>query len=404
MSHPTTTSLKNNRIAFLFGDNFPCGGTERTALDFAEFTDEFEVFVLCRSVSENHMPKDTRVRIILLSQRNKTRAGLKEMVDVICQNHIGVLVNMMSVHPQIGEIRRQTGVRVVWAHHSVPFWEGIHKNAVRLRLREGGLWDRLRWRFHYRSRVEERDIYTQRALRDYRATLTQVDAMTVLCEEYRQQIVDALRLDASEAQKISVVPNYERPVALPRLDKEKVVLFVGRLSYGDKRVDRLIKIWDVVGRQHPDWRLVIVGSGPEEARLRVQARATGLENIVFEGWQSRTEPYYRQASIVCLTSTYEGMPLCFTEGQAHGVIPVAFDATAGFRRIIDRPGENGVLVPPFDVEAYARELHLLMDDAQRRARMQAVVLEKKYPQAVSCTMQSEVYRKLLSLAAHDGQE
>ena len=48
--------------------------------------------------------------------------------------------------------------------------------------------------------------------------------------------------------------------------KEKVILYVGRLSL-EKGSLRLLKIWERLYNNYPDWQLVIVGEGDEKANM-----------------------------------------------------------------------------------------------------------------------------------------
>ena len=82
------------------------------------------------------------------------------------------------------------------------------------------------------------------------------------------------------------------------------------------------------------------------------------------------------ASILCMTSSFEGWGLVLTEAQANGVVPIAFGCSDGVKSILSPSGVNGVVVEPFDLEAYARELLSLMNDDARRKQMQRQVIEK----------------------------
>ena len=48
---------------------------------------------------------------------------------------------------------------------------------------------------------------------------------------------------------------------------------------------------------------------------------------------------------------------------------IAFDSSAGIREILAPSGENGVLVQPFDLREYARQLERLMADDELRSRI-----------------------------------
>ena len=56
------------------------------------------------------------------------------------------------------------------------------------------------------------------------------------------------------------------------------------------------------------------------------------------------------------------------EAAAFGCVPVAFDSFAAVRDIID-DGENGALVPAFDLDAYAETLARLMRNDALRERL-----------------------------------
>nr|WP_252864553.1 hypothetical protein [Capnocytophaga ochracea] len=55
---------------------------------------------------------------------------------------------------------------------------------------------------------------------------------------------------------------------------------------------------------------------------------------------------------------------------------MAFACSAGVREILSPDGENGRLIPPFDLEAYAETLAALMNDEPLRKQMQQNVLKK----------------------------
>ncbi|WP_373834729.1 glycosyltransferase, partial [Bacteroides heparinolyticus] len=76
--------------------------------------------------------------------------------------------------------------------------------------------------------------------------------------------------------------NLERVIAVPNPNtypvqketgyfKKKQLLYVGRIEWYQKRVERLIDIWKRVYRKFPDWELVIVGDGPVREDLERKA-------------------------------------------------------------------------------------------------------------------------------------
>lgn len=158
-------------------------------------------------------------------------------------------------------------------------------------------------------------------------------------------------------------------------EKEKEVLFVGRISF-EKGIDYLINVWKKLYTIHPDWKLTIVGEGPEKKNLESYVIRNGVKNLKFVGYSDPLE-YYRRASIVCLTSRTEGFGVVLIEGMASYCIPLAFNSYACASEIIDN-GINGILVQPFDTADYAKKLSMLMDDKELRVQLaQAAIIKSK---------------------------
>ena len=200
----------------------------------------------------------------------------------------------------------------------------------------------------------------------------------MLCDGYRNQIVHNLKLSPADASRIHVIPNMQQPATDLCYEKRKEFLFVGRLSFPDKRVDRLVDAWRMIYDKLPDWSLVIVGDGPD--RKRLETLAEGLPRLSFEGYQ-KPDDYYRRASALCLVSEYEGFPLCLIEAQSHGVVPITMNSSEGVCSIVGNDGSAGMLVPKGNVRAFADkmlEFAALDEDAKLRLRHQVVAKSKEY--------------------------
>lgn len=157
--------------------------------------------------------------------------------------------------------------------------------------------------------------------------------------------------------------------------KAKIVLYVGRLTRVDKEPLRLLKIWRRVYRRHPDWKLIFVGDGEEQKRMNSYCRRYHLSNVCFEGRQSDVASYYQRASIVCLTSNYEGWGMALTEGMQYGCIPMTFNNYGASEEIID-DDENGCLVPAYNIKIYSERLSELMSDTSKRVSMSEKAFQK----------------------------
>jgi glycosyltransferase involved in cell wall biosynthesis len=107
------------------------------------------------------------------------------------------------------------------------------------------------------------------------------------------------------------------------------LLAAGRLS-PEKGFDLLLRALVVVREKFPDARLVIAGTGPEEAALKGLCRALQLEPaVVFAGYVDRTAAWFRGAAAFVLSSRHEGMPNSMLEAAAAGLPIVALPAAGG---------------------------------------------------------------------------
>lgn len=126
-------------------------------------------------------------------------------------------------------------------------------------------------------------------------------------------------------------------------EKEKEILYVGRIDYNQKRVYRVIDTWALLEKRFPDWRLTIVGDGIERKNIERKANELGLKHVTFEGFQT-PEPYYKRARILLLTSEYEGFPLVLAECMSFGVVPIVYGSYSAVYDIINN-NKNGIIIP-----------------------------------------------------------
>lgn len=160
--------------------------------------------------------------------------------------------------------------------------------------------------------------------------------------------------------------------------KEKEIIYMGRIDYNQKRVYRVIDTWAKLEAQFPDWRLTIVGDGIERKNVEQQVADSGLQHVKFEGFQ-QPKPYYERASILLLTSEYEGFPLVLAESMGFGVIPVVYNSYSAVGDIIDDK-KNGLVIP-YHKEGYradeaANMLAKLMNDIRIRDVLASAAVEK----------------------------
>lgn len=156
---------------------------------------------------------------------------------------------------------------------------------------------------------------------------------------------------------------FKNPITFERTIQSEVtklnnILFVGRLDYSSKRVDRILHIWASLQQCYPDWTLTIIGDGDDKSRLERISHKLKLERIIFTG-RVDSAPYYAKAKLLLMTSNYEGCPMVIPEAMAYGVVPVVMNTFSGADDLIV-DGYNGILTKPFDIKDMASRTESIM--------------------------------------------
>lgn len=192
------------------------------------------------------------------------------------------------------------------------------------------------------------------------------------------------------------VPLPSEPIAPETQEKE--IIFVGRLDNMHKCPYRIIDTWKLLEAKYPDWRVTLVGDGPDRAGLEALAKQYGLQRLTFAGFQNPL-PYYQRASILMLTSDIEGFPLVLAECMSYGVIPVVYASYPAVYDIV-KDQENGIIIPynkrGYPTEDAAQRLANLLDDEALRTQMSqnAVKESKKYSVDSICEQWEETFKAL----------
>lgn len=166
---------------------------------------------------------------------------------------------------------------------------------------------------------------------------------------------------------IQVIPNartfvMDKPAEL----REKKVIAVGRYCY-QKALDRLIDAWSIVCRNVDDWKLHLVGDGEDRETLQRQIERLELsDKVVLGRAETDMKTVYANASMLALSSRYEGLPMVLLEAQAAGLPIVSFECKCGPKDVLT-DGVDGFLVKEGDVETLAIKIReLIIDEDLRR--------------------------------------
>ena len=160
--------------------------------------------------------------------------------------------------------------------------------------------------------------------------------------------------------------------------KQKEIIYMGRIDYNQKRVYRVVDTWAKLESVFPDWKLTIVGDGTARKDIEKQVKEYGLQRVSFEGFQ-QPKPYYERASILMLTSEYEGFPLVLAECMSFGVIPAVYNSYSAVCDIIEG-GKDGIVLPyhkqGYDANEAAGMIANIMKDDGKRGLMALAAIKK----------------------------
>jgi glycosyltransferase involved in cell wall biosynthesis len=190
---------------------------------------------------------------------------------------------------------------------------------------------------------------------------------------------------------------------------EIVLLSVGRL-HPQKSPIRMLEIVRAIRSSGSlPARALIIGDGPERARLERYVREQQLSAAVkFAGWLDRSEVAlaYRSATFLVQLSSYEGMSNVVLEALASGLPVVASRIPGNVDLVLDQ--ENGLLFSSNEsCEMIAAEIVRLWKSPARWQRMSnsaRISVTAKYDWPVIATSYERLFDRHELLAAQNGKD
>ncbi len=331
------------RICF-FGCDFQIGGASVVAVNLA-----------------NELAECCEVHFVAASDRDGTYYGRDSIAPGIIYHNFDIpnariLRMRREVMPRMKKYILEHDIDVVFA---IGYYAAFYIAPI--------FWKRRKCKFVFCEHGAPRNQYSDKKGTLMRRLSVRAYDMTVALTKQSER--DFVELIGARPDKVRTIYNWidESTVAEDAVYRvnEKKLLTVGRISE-EKGFDMLADIAAKVFKQAPDWEWHIMGDGPDRSKLEEKLREYGIEkNMVMHGSVSGASRYYGDYSVMVLTSYREGLPLVLLEAKAKKLPCVSFDVVTGPREII-RDGVNGYLVEPYDKDAFADKLCILMEDAEKR--------------------------------------
>jgi glycosyltransferase involved in cell wall biosynthesis len=332
-------------ILFLIGTYPSYGGTEQVTTYLAnEFVKNgHDVAIASFEQPNPELQKDCRqeINLVRLSYPVLSKNNIIELNKVATEMDIDIIINQWALPFQTNRLCRKiknnnNKCKIVSVYHNAP-----NKNA-RVTDVDIALTENANLSFFKRKKLKLKRILVESVIRASMHYVYQnSDQYVILSDSYKNIFCDYAKI--KNTNKLSVITNplTISDVAFDLNLKEKVFLYVGRIDYNQKRVERIIDAWEQVSPILSNWRLEIVGDGSEKKKLETKVAQRQILRVSFEGFQDPLD-YYKKASILLLTSEYEGFGLVVVEGMRYGVVPLVYGSYEAVYDIIDN-NSNGII-------------------------------------------------------------
>ncbi|MCE3232761.1 MAG: glycosyl transferase [Rickettsiaceae bacterium] len=227
---------------------------------------------------------------------------------------------------------------------------------------------------HYTKSFLTRQLHTF----FYKIFLPKADHIIAICNA---MIDDMVQNYSVPRNKISVIyPTIDEKFFNTDYDNtiNKEVIFIGRINK-HKGPDKLIRNFAKISNK--DATLRIVGDGPMLDEIKALAEQLNLQGkITFEGNQQNVLPYLQKASLLVMTSDFEGFGQVLAEAIACGKPVVSFNCPVGPSEIVQNE-INGYLVETGNEEELTAKIDLALSRNWNRNEI-AKTAEKFHPAKV----------------------
>jgi glycosyltransferase involved in cell wall biosynthesis len=203
----------------------------------------------------------------------------------------------------------------------------------------------------------------------------------------------------TDADKFSVIPMpVDQTEIFPKQvppGKRKLILSVARFTQ-QKEPEVLINAFYQLKKKNIEAELIMIGEGPERGNLEKLINSLSLDkevSLLDFMPQEKLNEYYNRCDMLVLSSVNEGFGLVLVEAQFCKK-PVIGTDSGGIPDIIIE-GKTGLLFPPGDVNALAKDMESLLEDK----KLAQTLAQKGYESAwanFSAPVIQEKYTKVLN--------
>lgn len=147
--------------------------------------------------------------------------------------------------------------------------------------------------------------------------------------------------------------------------REKIIFSACRLDNQQKRLDILIKAFEIVLNKHPDYKLHIFGAGHSYPELKSLIASRGLQStVILKGFVTDVCKITKNYTAFVLSSDFEGFPNMLIEAMNAGIPCISTNFSPGAVEEIMKNKERGLVVPCGDIHAMADTINFYIENPE----------------------------------------
>jgi glycosyltransferase involved in cell wall biosynthesis len=251
------------------------------------------------------------------------------------------------------------------------------------------------------SQRSHRALIPERYLKLVRLTDVAVDGIVVNCRALENYLASEEDIPRSKIHLCYNGIDFARSESVDKNSSSRLPglpVTVGTVAVlrREKNLISLLRAVAQLRHVQPELAVLIVGSGPEERRLRHCAQQLGIaKNCVFEPSQKDVVPWLKRIDIFVLPSSTEALSNSLMEAMACGCAVIASNVGGNPELVVD--GKTGLLFDPEKIPDLAAKItllagnELLRDSLSRNARR---FIRERFSLEASVRCMSDLYRRL----------